>query len=359
MPRNEFFDSLLQEIEDNEDGNFQIRNEGGFAVLSVSKPGKNGRRIELNEVTNRLRLFGIEKYDEKQVSLIVKQAENKEYRIAEWKGGKPEDSLIEMDVNPDGMKAYLRILPPKHGGKLQTKASLLKSLNDAGIKYGIKEDNLDLLIRNQVFFSRTLVAEGTPPGETKHGYIKVHFESNGKPSLTEDFSGRVDLKNVGFIQTVKKGELLAERVHPEKGESGMDVFGKELPSPEGTRPPWRLGDNCQLSEDDEKLYSKIDGRPVLGRDGSIRVDEVCLLNNVDYSTGNVDFPGTIIVEGRIADDFKLSTRGSLIIKKSVGRVFLSADGDIVLNGGVMGKGGGSIESKADIYAKFCEQAYLK
>lgn len=80
-----------------------------------------------------------------------------------------------MDVNPDGMKAYLRILPPKHGGKLQTKASLLKSLNDAGIKYGIKEDNLDLLIRNQVFFSRTLVAEGTPPGETKHGYIKVKF----------------------------------------------------------------------------------------------------------------------------------------------------------------------------------------
>lgn len=40
MPRNEFFDSLLQEIEDNEDGNFQIRNEEALPYFLFPNPEK-------------------------------------------------------------------------------------------------------------------------------------------------------------------------------------------------------------------------------------------------------------------------------------------------------------------------------
>jgi uncharacterized protein (DUF342 family) len=55
----------------------------------------------------------------------------------------------------------------------------------------------------------------------------------------------------------------------------------------------------------------------------------------------------------------LRTKGSLHVKKSVGRVFLYAEKDIVLSGGVMGKNGGFIEAGCDIYAKFVEQGKLK
>ncbi|MBK7819437.1 MAG: DUF342 domain-containing protein [Sphingobacteriaceae bacterium] len=80
------------------------------------------------------------------------------------------------------------------------------------------------------------------------------------------------------------------------------------------------------------------------------VDEVCYLENVDYSTGNVDFSGDNYCRWNGCDNFTLRTKGSLVIKKSVGRVFLYADRDIVLSGGVMGRNGGVIESKADVYA---------
>lgn len=358
-PGNFFSDSILDEIEENEDGSFQILNRDGFAILVVQKPGKYGRAITYKEVCNRLEIFGIEEYDNRAVEEIVKLADGKEYQVAEWKGATPQDSRLEVYLSEDSMQAFAKMSPPKNGGKTLRTEDIEKHLQDAGVIHGIKHDVIEDIVIKQLFFTQSLIAEGTPPTASKNGEIQLKFQSHGKPSPEEDAHGKVDYKNIGVIQTVAKGDLLAVRTQSQPGTPGKSVLGGEIPSPPGLLPPWKLGVHCYLSEDENSLYAEIEGRPVIDRDGSIRVDEVCLLENVDYSTGNVDFPGTIIVEGRIADDFRLKTKGSLIIKKSIGRVFLHAEGDIVLSGGVMGRSGGLIESESDIYAKFAEQANLK
>jgi uncharacterized protein len=355
----DYVDSLLREIADNEDGSFQIINRGGKAILIVNKPGKSGRSVTYKEVFSRLQVFGIENFDKARVESIVRTADGREYPIAEWKGGMSQDSTLEIEVSDDKMKAYIKITPPKNGGSLFTLSEIIKQLNDAGIVYGIKNDIIQDILKKQLFFLKSVVAEGTPSQHGKNGQIKILFELANKPDLPADERGRIDYKELGVIKTVKKEAKLAERLEAEPGKAGTNVLGEELPSPEGMKPVWRIGTNCKLSEDEKFLFSTIDGRPMMDKEGTIRVDEVCLLENVDYSTGNVDFPGTIIVEGTIADNFRLTTRGSLVIKKSVGRVFLFAEGDIVLSGGVMGRNGGLIESNNDIYAKFAEQANLK
>ncbi len=360
MSMNSFTESILSELENNEDGSFQIRNLGGFAYLKVYKPGKLGKKVKPEEVFARLKLFGIEDYDRSAVEKIVKEADGEDHKIAKWTGGSPVDSRLELEISEDAMQASATLIPAKHGGSTISLEDAKRILENNKIVYGIKEDVLEKLITGQKYYIKTVIAEGKPPISATNGYIKVLFDTSHRPNLKpESGSGRVDFKNINLIKSVQKGEILAEKVDPHPGEIGKNIFGMDLPFEVGKPGEWKIGANCELTENGKKLISTISGRPILERDGTIRVDEIIQLENVDYSTGNIDFPGTIIVEGTVADNFTLRTKGSLFIKKSVGRVFLHAEKDIVLSGGVMGRNGGYIEAGGDIFTKFVEQGNLK
>ena len=98
---------------------------------------------------------------------------------------------------------------------------------------------------------------------------------------------------------------------------------------------------------------------MLESNGKIRVDEVVYLKNIDYSTGNVDFPGSVIVEQSVADGFKLHASGSIILQSSVGVCDISAGKDVILSAGFMGRGEGRIRSEGDVYARFVEQGTIE
>lgn len=361
MPKSTNFltESILNEIEENENGTFHIKNVDGNAYLIVHKPGKRGKPIDIQDVFHRLKLFGIDSFEKNYIETIVRAADGKPYRISDWTGGTPIDSIVEFEISSDKMHAYVKMLPPRHGGKTFSYEEIFAMLKARGIVHGLKETVLKEFVERQIFFVKTLIAEGTPPISGLHGFIEVLFEKKDKPVLHQDEKGRVDFKDLGIIKHVSKGEMIAKRIQSQAGAKGKDVYGIDMEAPDLQSGVWKYGTNCKLSQDGESLFSTIDGRPVVDRDGTIRVDEVCHLDKVDYSTGNIDFPGTIIVDGSIADNFRLSTKGSIIIKKSVGKVFLFAEGDIVLSGGVMGRNGGLIESKSDVYAKFVEQGKIK
>ena len=352
-------DALLEEIENEEHGTFHLKNLDGFAILTVHPPGRKGNPLSLEEVLNRIHLFGIENIEIKRIEEIIREADGEEHRIGDWSGGLPIDAKVDLEVSEDKMEAFLLIHPPKNGGKMVNVSDLFSLLKINSITYGIDSKAVEDLIYRSKFLIKVNVARGKSPIPSTRGYIKVMFESSNKPELIEDIRGRIDFKNIHVIKSVNQGDILAEKIAPHPGENGKDVYGNDIYFQATEDGEWKIGQNCELTPDGQKLVSLISGRPVLDSDGTIRVDEVIVLKNVDYSTGNIDFPGTIIVEGTVADDFNLKTRGSIIIKNSVGRVFLKAEKDIVLSGGVMGKNGGSIEAGNDIYAKFVEQGNLK
>jgi uncharacterized protein len=354
-----FADLLLEEIETKEEGSFHLKNLEGFAILTVYPPGKDGKPVLLEDILNRIHLFGIENIDIKRIEAILLRADGEEHRIGEWSGGLPIDARLELEISEDKMEAYLTLHPPKNGGRMIMISDAYSLLESNSIRFGILDAALDEMISKPKFLIKITVAKGKPPIPATKGYIKILFESTNKPELKADDRGKIDFKNIHIIKSVKQGELLAEKIAPHPGQSGKDILGMELNYGSVEDGEWKIGLNCELSPNGNQLYSTLAGRPVLDRDGTIRVDEIIVLQNVDYSTGNIDFPGTIIVEGTVADDFSLKTRGSIIVKQSVGRVFLQAEKDIVLSGGVMGKNGGRIEAGNDIYAKFVEQGNLK
>ncbi|TGK47944.1 DUF342 domain-containing protein [Leptospira kanakyensis] len=351
-----YTDRILQDLEASENGYFQIENSGGKAVLKITKPGAKGKKVDYKDVLARVQLFGVEGYNQDQIKKAVALAENKPVEIGTWSKGDPISSYADITISEDHMEAKMILHPPKHGGDLLTEYQLREQIASVGISVGI----IDVVIQNQIknpnFFVPYTIAKGFPPVPGKDGQIKIYFRSDNKPQLEEDEHGRIDYKNIAVIQSVKPGDLIAERIPPKKGEFGKTVNGTIIPYQEEKSVDWHLGPNVELKED--KLYAKIAGRPVLSAAWEIKVDEVIQLEAVDYSTGNIDFPGTIIVEEKIGDGFSLTTNGSIIIRNSVGKAFLKAKGDIVLSGGFMGRGEGYIESEGNIYAKFVEQGKL-
>ncbi|MCW7495475.1 FapA family protein [Leptospira levettii] len=351
-----YTDRILQDLEASENGYFQIENSNGKAILKITKPGTKGKKVEYKDVLARVQLFGVEGYQTEQLKKIVVLADGKPVEIGTWSKGDPVPSYADISVSDDGMEAKMVLHPPKHGGPLLTEYQLREQIAAVGISVGIIDSVIQNQIKNPEFFVPYVIAKGFLPIPGKDGEIKIYFRSDNKPQLEEDEHGRINYKNIGVIQSVKPGDLIAEKIPPKKGEFGKTVTGTILPYQEEKTVEWILGPNVELKED--KLYAKIAGRPVLSAAWEIKVDEVIQLEAVDYSTGNIDFPGTIIVEEKIGDGFSLTTSGSIIIRNSVGKAFLKAKGDIVLSGGFMGRGEGYIESEGNIYAKFVEQGKL-
>lgn len=351
-----YTDRILQDLEATENGYFQIENSSGKAVLKITKPGPKGKKVDYKDVLARVQLFGVEGYNLEQIKKVVALAENKPVEIGTWSKGDPVNSYADITISEDHMEAKMVLHPPKHGGALLSEYQLREQIASVGISVGIIDSVIQNQVKNPDFFVPYTIAKGYPPVSGKDGEIKIFFRSDNKPQLEEDEHGRIDYKNIGVIQSVKPDDLIAERIPPKKGEFGKTVNGSMIPYQEEKTVDWNLGPNVELRG--EKLYAKIAGRPVLSAAWEIKVDEVIQLEAVDYSTGNIDFPGTIIVEEKIGDGFSLTTSGSIIIRNSVGKAFLKAKGDIVLSGGFMGRGEGYIESEGNIYAKFVEQGKL-
>lgn len=351
-----YTDRILQDLEATENGYFQIENSSGKAVLKITKPGPKGKKVDYKDVLARVQLFGVEGYNLEQIKKVVALAENKPVEIGTWSKGDPVNSYADITISEDHMEAKMVLHPPKHGGALLSEYQLREQIASVGISVGIIDSVIQNQVKNPDFFVPYTFAKGYPPVSGKDGEIKIFFRSDNKPQLEEDEHGRIDYKNIGVIQSVKPDDLIAERIPPQKGEFGKTVNGSMIPYQEEKTVDWNLGPNVELRGD--KLYAKIAGRPVLSAAWEIKVDEVIQLEAVDYSTGNIDFPGTIIVEEKIGDGFSLTTSGSIIIRNSVGKAFLKAKGDIVLSGGFMGRGEGYIESEGNIYAKFVEQGKL-
>jgi uncharacterized protein (DUF342 family) len=313
----EYSKKVLKELEDMENGFFLIENKNGNAILKVTPAGKLGTKVEAIQVITRVQIFGVEEYDEREIRKIVKNADGKEHIIGKWTGGEPENSRAEILIESNNMEASITLFPPKHGGFMLDENGIRQSLETAGIRYGIIDEIITELANEPEYHRPYTIAEGLPPLAGGDGEIELVFDSSNTPNLEADARGRVDFREINVIKSIQAGKVLAKRTNPRPGKNGINVYGDEIPFLPGRELEWKLGSNVQLSNDGKEAIATITGRPVLDRTGILRVDEVVHLENVDFSTGNVDFPGTIIVEEKIADGFKLTTQGSLIIKSQL------------------------------------------
>ena len=363
-PENEMTRKLLEELESSQNGSFELTEENGKAVLRIFNPTGKGRPVHPTDLNNRLRSMHIVPDKDVSVEKLLRSTqegkipEGEPHVIGDWpKIAQRKDAVAEIEVAPDHMSAHIFLQPPEGGGRAITEERLRALLKEHGVIKGLLDDTLRELGVKPIYKRMILVAQGKEPVRGQNGYIRPLFETIARPRVDLK-AQKVDHKQVNLIKSAKAGEVIAEKVDPTVGEAGFTVGGKLLPAEPGVIAEFIPGANVEISPDGKKLISKIEGRPVLESNGKIRVDEVVYLKNIDYSTGNVDFPGSVIVEESVADGFKLHASGSIILQSSVGVCDISAGKDVILSAGFMGRGEGKIISGGDVYARFVEQGTI-
>ncbi|MBE6044680.1 MAG: DUF342 domain-containing protein [Clostridium thermopalmarium] len=275
---------------------------------------------------------------------------------------------LDINISPDKMKAYINIyyipqniydiedseevheLTPKLRLKEQifppiyTVEEIKEQLRLAGVKFGILESVLEGLteLKN---VNNLLVAKGQEPLDATDDILDLKFDKNEDKKLVEDNRGRIDYKSIGYVNTVKKGQVLAVKIDGREGKDGIDVKGGVKRHKIAKRIKLKAGEGCEF-KDENTIVASIEGKPsISGNVISVhKVHEVS--KDVDIKTGNIDFTGDVIIYGNIKEGMEVRAGHNLIVNKNVEHAKLYSKGDMIVLGNVIGSnlnaGGGDI-----------------
>jgi uncharacterized protein (DUF342 family) len=141
------------------------------------------------------------------------------------------------------------------------------------------------------------------------------------------------------------------------GKDGFTVEGKVLPFPTKGATPFELGQN--VSQRGSDIYAEKPGRVVQSNERKIGVEEVLeIKGNVDYHTGHVVFPGSVILDGDIDDGFKVYSGASILCKGTVDASDINAKGDLVVQGGLVGRMAAHVKVGGNLQTKFAQNCRL-
>lgn len=203
-----------------------------------------------------------------------------------------------------------------------------------------------------------VVAEGVPAVDGKDGWIECLFDTHHTLHITEDH-GHVDYKNLGLVANAVAGKPVAKRHLPTQGTNGFTVFGKALPAKHGKLVEFVPGENVEAAPDGYHLLAKIDGHPeIVGNKVSI-YSGYTVEGDVDYSSGNIDFLGSVTVNGAVMPGFSVKAAGNVIISGGIEEAVVESGGNVTIQGGVLGRGECHIKAAGDLLCMFAEHATLE
>mgnify|MGYP001608956882 CR=1 FL=1 len=205
-----------------------------------------------------------------------------------------------------------------------------------------------------------IVAKGRKPVNGEDGsivfpedfgkYRKIHYREDGS----------VDHRLSTSVFSFKPGDIIAEIIPPNQNKKdGVNVCGRVIYAKDGKWPNVKLGDGVRKSEDGLKLVATKDGQ--LRKQGIIlKIIPVLLIpGDVDYSTGSINFKGSVKINGNVLDGFNIFCSGDLIIGGNIGACRIVCEGDAIIKGGVAGKNKASIFIGGNLSINYVEQARVE
>lgn len=274
--------------------------------------------------------------------------------------GAPVDGRAEVKVSADGLQAVLTVFRPLRGGVSVDFPQAMQALTYSGVNFGIEENAVMHALEPEMDGQPVVVAHGIPSGPGQDGQIILCFpnsEERLKPVELPD--GRVDYRSLNLFHNVKKGDVLAVRRPPVSGEPGTTVIGKvllPLPVRDAMLP---MGKNTVSDEANENLLASVDGH-VEYSEGRVSIQELLeIRRDVNFATGNVESPGSILVRGDICSGFAVKAGGNIEVGGRIEGASVTAGGDILVKSGISGAWKSNITAKGNIMALFIENATVE
>lgn len=363
----------LVEIERTDDrpGHFRLINDDDGLKLIVSPAEGEGMPVTVEQVEHEL-----EKQDYKNnidyeaVKKTVRKAEGQPVRIAPRQREPRIDGDFDVTISDNRAKAFLTVEPPEEHGQPVNPEEVISYLDNEGIEFN-RENVMEVFEREQ-FNQSVCIAEGREPVDGEDAVVtimtpmsdqaveeyrrvtecEVRVEAENKQS----FDDSVDHYSGQDIASVKKGANLMRIKPATDGKPGRTVYGEPLSCETGERADVQPGKNVEKKSN--RLYATHEGRAVF--DGTtLHVEPIFYVEgDLGYETGNIDFNGVVVVQGRIQDGFRVEATRR-VEAQSAGKAEIVSGGDVMLQQGIAGRDEGCIEARGSVFVKYAENARIQ
>lgn len=241
-----------------------------------------------------------------------------------------------------------------------TVEDLVGILNQAGVVYGIKQEQLKRVIENIILNKSIEVARGKSPDKGRDASIELLFDAikSISPVVRED--GYIDYKNLNIIHNATVGQPLARKIHATKGKPGKTVTGEEVEGTMGRDRALPKGKNTDISTGNPDLLIATINGAIIFSNNLVSVEKNYKLNSdVDISTGNIDFVGSLQISGTVKAGFRVKVDGDIEVGKNVEDAEVISGGSVIVKGGFVCSGKGLIKAKKDVFVKFVENQRME
>lgn len=272
---------------------------------------------------------------------------------------------IAMDAQPmvhisaDKLSAWLMVFPPVGEGKELDRGMLDQALTDSKVAFGVDEELLRRLPdERNPYFSLFTLAKGKPARNGKDGQIIEHFDRAVERKFEVDEHDRVDYLSLHFFQSVEAGDVICEAVLPTRGEPGRTVLDQEISAKDGKEAPLTRGKNTEISEDGTKLLASQAGHvEYVGKGFQVKA-VLDIPENVDYSTGNINYMGDVHIHGRVCSGFSVRAAGNITVDGVVESADIEAGGDLIVAKGIVGNTDSVVRAEGSVFAKYLENCIV-
>ncbi len=256
-------------------------------------------------------------------------------------------TTIKVTLAQRGLEAWARVVPPMPVAPEEIRLALAHH----GVKEGIDEEVLATLAEFPPD-EEVLIARGQPPINGEPARIDYFFLADvpgAKPLVDEE--GRADYREVSVIQNVTPGQLLAKKTPATAGLPGRAVNGEPIPPVPGKDVHLLAGRNVELSANKLEAMATVMGIPKLVRN-RVAVLPVFQVNDVDFSVGNINFQGSVLIRGNVNPGFSVKATEDVSVEGNVENAVIESGGTIRIRGGA--RSGAQIHALKDIVVRFCD-----
>lgn len=191
------------------------------------------------------------------------------------------------------------------------------------VTYGLLEDVLLTMIKNfRINQDPVVFARGLAPQHGKNGMLKYHVQLGTTIEINDQ--EHIDFKEIMVIPKVETGTKLVTIIPPTESKDGMNVTGNVVKAKPGKPAVMKAGKNTEFQEEHQAIFATGSGQVSL-ISKQIQVLPVYeVKKSVSMETGNIDFNGSIVINGDVPTGFSLKARGDITIQGTVEAATLEA-----------------------------------
>ncbi|MSQ42261.1 MAG: DUF342 domain-containing protein [Dehalococcoidia bacterium] len=193
-------------------------------------------------------------------------------------------------------------------------ALLRQTIAAAGVVTVLLDDVIDAFGDGAPFEESRCVARGTASIRGPDAVLEYHFDPHPRLIPRPRTNGSVDYYSTLTERFVAAEAPLTTRHPPVPGTPGCTVLGVALvvAPVRDVRIEPLVGKGTDLRGDE--LIATLPGRPVIAGNGRVDILPVFeVAGNLDYSVGNIDFPGDVVVPGDVRPGFSIVAGGSVAV----------------------------------------------